>query len=552
MRAREKQRSGRTALLLAVASTFLLAGCPEQPTTTPPTVPTSAPATTVAPVGVAPALSFHDTPVPAETRVVVVGAGLAGLITAYKLRQTGVEVHVLEATDRIGGRVATARYPDGAQGEFGMQEVWQDNPLHSIAKDLGVKFEDEGAAENVYSSFVSEDAREKPSKPKLHWLAEGSQKDFFKTILTGPAAGQLDAALAAFEAWRTKAKDLRDRAIAKGLADPDVKRLQDVSFGDWFAEAKLPTGLADYLQMTFECELASSWTEYSALYGLLELGIFLDEAETFHAKAGNHAIIEALGRKLPGRITTSSRVVRLQLPDKDRPGKGEIIVEYMRDGRISTVRADRVVMAVPWFRLHEIDIHPPLSAAKTASLEGLNRGQYVVVHFIVDKKEGDKLWRDAAGRSPFPVLSTGPLGVIYGVRGEGDPGGTTDVFGLLVYGKPARRLHMKTTREVEQMAVPELERIWPGFGKVLRATYVYSYHPGAIPVWPVGRSPIDDHAKALFQPEHGLFLAGDYLISAHSDGAVRSGLCVSERVAKDLGGEPFSTGLCHYAPPAKP
>ncbi|HTE61378.1 MAG TPA: FAD-dependent oxidoreductase, partial [Solirubrobacteraceae bacterium] len=38
-------------------------------------------------------------------RVVIVGAGLAGLTCAHRLRQAGVTATVLEAADRLGGRV---------------------------------------------------------------------------------------------------------------------------------------------------------------------------------------------------------------------------------------------------------------------------------------------------------------------------------------------------------------------------------------------------------------------------------------------------------------
>lgn len=107
---------------------------------------------------------------------------------------------------------------------------------------------------------------------------------------------------------------------------------------------------------------------------------------------------------------------------------------------------------------------------------------------------------------------------------------------------------MMATAEVESLVLGELERLWPGFGKAEHGAYVYSYHPMGVTVWPPGRSPIDDKSKVMFQPEHGLYLAGDYLINAHSDGAVRSAICVSDRIAKDLKGQPFSTGFCYYAP----
>lgn len=545
MRATGSSRPSIAALFAFVALLLLLGGCPAPPRTP---HPAAAPAGSLAAAAPAPApLSLHETPVPAQTRVVVAGAGLAGLVTAYQLRQAGIDVHVLEAADRAGGRVATVHYPGGAQGEIGMQEVWEDNPLRAIAARLGVRFDDDGVAENVYSSFLTEDPPGVPAKPTLHWLPEGGHADFLRAFLApGAEPAQVDKALAAFEAWRGRAQDLRRRAVEKGLSDDNVRRLQDISFEDWLREAQLPPRLVEYMQMTFECELAASWSQYSALYGLLELGIFLDEADTFHAEGGNQKIIEALVRELAGHITTSSRVVRVQRPAGERPQKSGIVVEYTRAGQVSSVRADRVVLAVPWYRLHEIDLQPPLSAAKTKSIEGLSRGQYVVVHLLIDKARGDKIWRDPAGRTPFPVLSAGPLGVLYGARGEGAPGAGTDVFGLLVYGGAARRLHMKSTNEIRDLAVTELSRVWPGFGDIVQATYVYSYHPAAVPVWPVGRSPIDEHSKALFQPEHGLYLAGDYLIGAHSDGAVRSALCAADRVTRDLRGQPFSTGLCHY------
>ena len=47
-------------------------------------------------------------------RVVVVGAGMAGLVAAYELSRGGHEVTVLEARDRVGGRVLTLRSPFGA------------------------------------------------------------------------------------------------------------------------------------------------------------------------------------------------------------------------------------------------------------------------------------------------------------------------------------------------------------------------------------------------------------------------------------------------------
>src|SRR5262245_13140228 len=54
----------------------------------------------------------------AGPRIVVVGAGLAGLTCAYRLRQAGYSAAVYEASDRVGGRCWTIRgvFADGQLG----------------------------------------------------------------------------------------------------------------------------------------------------------------------------------------------------------------------------------------------------------------------------------------------------------------------------------------------------------------------------------------------------------------------------------------------------
>jgi monoamine oxidase len=75
----------------------------------------------------------------AVTRVVVLGAGVAGLTAARLLHDAGVDCIVVEARDRVGGRVHTANL-DGAAVDLGGAWIHggEQNPLHQAARDAGL------------------------------------------------------------------------------------------------------------------------------------------------------------------------------------------------------------------------------------------------------------------------------------------------------------------------------------------------------------------------------------------------------------------------------
>jgi monoamine oxidase len=78
-------------------------------------------------------------------RAVVVGAGFAGLAAADELRRGGAEVVVLEARDRVGGRVWSPRLENGAVVEMGAEFVLPGNDvLRETARRLGLELADKG------------------------------------------------------------------------------------------------------------------------------------------------------------------------------------------------------------------------------------------------------------------------------------------------------------------------------------------------------------------------------------------------------------------------
>jgi monoamine oxidase len=56
-------------------------------------------------------------------KVLILGAGMAGLSAAYELTQRGHEVKIIEASGRLGGRVWTHHFENGQHGEFGAMRI---------------------------------------------------------------------------------------------------------------------------------------------------------------------------------------------------------------------------------------------------------------------------------------------------------------------------------------------------------------------------------------------------------------------------------------------
>lgn len=67
---------------------------------------------------------------PGPRKILVIGAGLAGLVAAYELNKLNYDVTVLEAQERVGGRVLTVRdFNDGLYGEAGAARISADHDI---------------------------------------------------------------------------------------------------------------------------------------------------------------------------------------------------------------------------------------------------------------------------------------------------------------------------------------------------------------------------------------------------------------------------------------
>ena len=120
--------------------------------------------------------SFQVAPAAKPQKVIVVGAGIAGLVAAFELMQSGYDVTVFEARMRPGGRIHTLRdeFADGLHAEAGALDFGDAyTVLQRYISAFNLPFNEEGATEKVSGAkdiyYLNNKRYVVPSGSELNW-----------------------------------------------------------------------------------------------------------------------------------------------------------------------------------------------------------------------------------------------------------------------------------------------------------------------------------------------------------------------------------------------
>lgn len=467
----------------------------------------------------------------AAKKVIIIGAGAAGMTAAYQLRLAGHDVVVLEARDRPGGRVFSMHFDDGLHAEAGALFIPADHKyLMKYVELTGLDKELDPIRPEQLGGFLHIDGKrlldfEDGTGPKLwshdgtivdtQWpgeLTEDEQKmgleEMFDTYLTGMEGGIGDV----FSAdWPPKHLEPADELTlveflkSQGASPAAANLVRLAYFGGW---AEIGSNLSALFAL-------QQYPDIRGLHGATNWSTIAGGNDRWHQK---------LGEMLGDVIRYDSAVTAIAQDDDS------VTVTFTQKGTEQTMVVDHVICALPFSCLREIEITPELSPGKRTAVNELE--STYIGHLFLQCK--NRIWRQGE-RGLFSMGYT-DLPLTWTIRDATfNQAGQRGVLDLFLVGAQAEAMAALSEEERLSSALTVLEGIFPGISDEVETAV---FHSWADEEWSrgdyawYGTGQFNEIWPHVATPEGRLHFAGDQtaIISSWQEGAISS----AHRAAREI------------------
>ncbi|MFI7532433.1 flavin monoamine oxidase family protein [Streptosporangium sp. NPDC049376] len=361
--------------------------------------------------------------------VVVVGAGLAGLTAATDLAARGVEVTVVEARERVGGRVHGVEAAPGSWIDAGAAYLGERHTaLTALMAQVGLRTTPTAmTGDSRFALGDDGDGRTRPGRfPPLSAVALG---ELFDALDELTRAVRADAPWLSADAVRLDATTA-DEWAREHLRHPDARLFFPLFLGEMMAADPRDVSV---LHMGFYLRSGG---------GVRYLNAFAGGAQEDRVAGGAHRLCELLAGRLGDRVRLGEPVRAVHQDDE-----GVTVTTTA-----GSLRARAVVVAVPPSLADAVDHHPalpvPRSGGRTAP------GCAVKVHLVYPSPA----WREW-GLSGWSVNARGPL---LSTVDDSPPDGAIGVLTGFVTGRQAHDFARLSPGEQRARAFEQAARLFPG------------------------------------------------------------------------------------------
>ncbi|HLH87537.1 MAG TPA: NAD(P)/FAD-dependent oxidoreductase [Xanthobacteraceae bacterium] len=363
---------------------------------------------------------------PKGAKVLILGAGIAGLVAALELRKAGYHVEVLEYNDRVGGRSWSLRGGDryvelgGAaqRCEFDAGLYFNPGPwripyhhggLLDYCRRLNVALEpfvqvNYNAYVHARDAFGGKPQRYREVVSDFHGnIAELLAKSLAQDKLDQPvSADEKQALLAALRAWGALDADYRYRA---GLISSDRRGYAKDPGGGLSAEPmpSRPLAFGDLLRSGVWRRLGTDLTyEY--------------QTTMFQPVGGMDMIPKAFGRAIGDVVRYNAKVTEIH---QDDHGVTVTYVDATRGGTPRTARADWCLCTIPLSILSQIPLN--VGAAMSAAIDAVPYGPGLKVGLQFRRRfwEQDEAIYGGITYTDLPIWQIGYPSTGYNSAGKG-------------------------------------------------------------------------------------------------------------------------------------